>query len=161
MKIGVISDTHDHIPAIQKAFQHFEAQGIQTVLHLGDIISPFVIRFIREVYSGQLLAVFGNNDGERLFLREMFQKYNAEIQMGPRILTIAGRRIIMMHEPVAPEVLAHAFDLVLYGHLHEIRNEKHSHARILNPGEACGYLSGKRTFAIVDLSTLQAEIIEF
>ncbi len=161
MKIGVISDTHDHIPAIQEAFRFFEQQGIQTVLHLGDVISPFVIRFIREVYSGRLYAVYGNNDGERLFLKAMFEKHGAEIQVGPRILTLADRKIIMMHEPVAPEALATQFDVVLYGHLHEIRNESTAKGLILNPGEACGYLSNKRTFAILDLTRLQAEIVEF
>jgi predicted phosphodiesterase len=30
----------------------------------------------------------------------------------------------------------------------------------VNPGEVCGYLSGKRTVAIVDLDRMEAEIVE-
>ncbi len=161
MKIGVISDTHDNIPAIRKAFQYFEEAHIKTVLHLGDIISPFVIRFIREVYTGELKAIFGNNDGEKLFLTEMFKRYNAEIKPGPQIVELENRKIFMSHEPISPESLVSDYDLVLYGHLHEIYTKRYKNSLILNPGEACGYLSDKRTFAVVDLNTLDFEIVEF
>ncbi len=162
MKIAVISDTHDHIPAVQEAFRRIQALGIRQTLHLGDIIAPFVVRFLRNVYDGDLLAVYGNNDGERLFLRETFQKFQAEIRVAPVELELGGRRIHMTHEPVAPEALAQHFDVVLYGHTHEIRNERLPNGHlILNPGEACGYLTGRRTFALLDLDTLRAEIVEF
>ncbi len=162
MKIAVISDTHDHLPAVREAFQRIQALGIQQTLHLGDVIAPFVIRFVREVYSGNLLAVYGNNDGERLFLRDTFQKHGAEIRVEPVVLELHGRRIHMTHEPFAPEALAQSFDVVLYGHTHEVRLEKLPNGHlILNPGEACGYLTGRRTFAVLDLERLEAEIVEF
>ncbi len=162
MRIAVISDTHDHLPAVQEAFRRIQALGLQQTLHLGDVIAPFVVRFIREVYTGDLLAVYGNNDGERLFLRDTFQKSGAEIRVQPVVLELGGRRIHMTHEPFAPEALAEAFEVVLYGHTHEVRNERRPNGHlILNPGEACGYLTGRRTFAVLDLDTLTAEIVEF
>lgn len=161
MKIGVISDTHDNIPAVLEAFKFFEKNNIGVVLHLGDIISPFVIRFIREVYTGEIKAIFGNNDGDKLFLMEMFKRYNSEITIGPRIIELANRKIFMSHEPISPETLAKDYDLVLYGHLHEIRSKRYNNSLILNPGEACGYLSNKRTLSVVDLKTLEFEIVEF
>ena len=162
MKIAVISDTHDNIPAVKEAFRRIQDLGIRQVLHLGDVIAPFVVRFLREVYDGRLLAVYGNNDGERLFLRDTFQKFNAEIRVQPVVLELHGRRIHMTHEPFAPEALAQTFDVVLYGHTHELRVEKPTQDHlILNPGEACGYLTGRRTFAVLDLERLEADIVEF
>ena len=161
MKIGVISDTHDNIPAVIESFKYFEKNKIKMVLHLGDIISPFVIRFIRKVYTGELKAIFGNNDGEKLFLMEMFKQHNAEVTVGPRIIQLAKRRIFMSHEPISPETLAKDYNLVLYGHLHETHSKRFTNSLILNPGEACGYLSNKRTLAVVDLVTLDFKIVEF
>ena len=164
MKIAVISDTHDNIDAIKKAFQLIENRGIGLTLHLGDIVSPFVADFIKSVYSGKLIAILGNNDGEKFFLKKKFEGNGFELkELKPVTLELEGRKIIMMHEPIEIKSLAKSgdFDVILYGHLHEIENRKEGNTLILNPGEACGYLTGKRTFAILDLKTLSAEVIEF
>ncbi|MHA1110144.1 MAG: metallophosphoesterase family protein [Promethearchaeota archaeon] len=42
------------------------------------------------------------------------------------------------------------FDYIVTGHLHEKRNEKVGKTRIINPGEACGYISGTASIAILD-----------
>ncbi len=52
------------------------------------------------------------------------------------------------------------FDIILSGHTHLIVNRKHKDVLILNPGELCGYLTDKPTFAIIDTETMEAEIIE-
>ncbi len=164
MKIAVISDTHDNKTAIQEAFKQIEEMGITLTLHLGDIISPFVSDFIREVYTGDLKIIIGNNDGEKFYLKKKFEANGFEFyELKPVILEIQGRKIIMMHEPIAVESLARSgdFDIILYGHLHKIDNRKIGETLILNPGEACGYLTGKRTFAVLDLDSLKAEVIEF
>ena len=52
------------------------------------------------------------------------------------------------------------FDIVLSGHTHLIVNKKYeNNVLVLNPGEACGYLTGKGSFAIVETEDLKAEII--
>ncbi len=164
MKIAVISDTHDNKSAIIEAFRKIEAKGIRLTFHLGDIISPFVSDFIREVYSGDLVAILGNNDGEKFFLKKKFEINGFELkELKPVKMELEGRKILLMHEPVEVDSLAKSgdFDIILYGHLHKIDRRKVGNTLILNPGEACGYLTGKRSFAVIDLETLDAEVIEF
>ena len=164
MKIAVISDTHDNKEAIERAFRLIEDKGIKLTLHLGDIISPFVSDFIKSVYSGKVIALLGNNDGEKFFLKKKFELNGFELkELKPVKLELEGKKIIMMHEPIEVDSLAKSgdFDVILYGHLHKIDKRKVGKTLILNPGEACGYLTGRRTFAILDLDKMEAEVIEF
>ena len=52
------------------------------------------------------------------------------------------------------------FDIILSGHTHTMVNKKHNDVLIVNPGELCGYLTNKPTFAIIDTDTMNAEIVE-
>jgi putative phosphoesterase len=163
MKIGFISDTHDHKEAIQSAFSYFEKEGIRNVIHLGDLISPFNFRFIREVYTGNLYYVFGNNDGERLFLIEQAKEFQVATFKLPQVIDINGIKIIIMHEPFVVKELAETqkFKIVAYGHTHKLHIEKVGETYIINPGEACGYLTGKRTFVVFDAERDICEVREF
>uniref|UniRef100_A0A7V3KML7 Phosphoesterase n=1 Tax=candidate division WOR-3 bacterium TaxID=2052148 RepID=A0A7V3KML7_UNCW3 len=163
MKIGFISDTHDHKEAIQSAFSYFEKEGIRNVIHLGDLISPFNFRFIREVYTGNLYYVFGNNDGERLFLVEQAKEFQVATFKLPQVIDINGIKIIIMHEPFVVKELAETqkFKIVAYGHTHKLHIEKVGETHIINPGEACGYLTGKRTFVVFDAERDICEVREF
>jgi hypothetical protein len=51
------------------------------------------------------------------------------------------------------------YDYVFYGHLHkiDIRQDK---KMIINPGEICGYLTGKSTFVLLNEKTNENRIIE-
>ncbi len=163
MKIGFVSDTHDNKEAIQLAFSYFEREGIRNVIHLGDLISPFNLRFLREVYTGSLYYLFGNNDGERLFLTEQAKELGVAVFKLPQILDINGIKIVAMHEPFAILELAETqkFRIVAYGHTHKLHIEKIGKTHIINPGEACGYLTGKRTFVIFDTDKDICEVREF
>ncbi len=162
MKIAIISDTHDNKEAAVKAARIAETKGVSVMLHLGDIIAPFTPKFMLQEFHGRFIAVFGNNDGERPFLVKTVSSLGGEIGPAPKIIELDGRKIIMMHEPFAVESIAKSgdFDIVAYGHTHELRNEKIGDTLLLNPGEACGYLTGKKTFMIIDLQTMDVEIVE-
>jgi putative phosphoesterase len=155
MLIGVLSDTHDNMPKVRQALAIFKERGVQSILHAGDIVAPFTMRLMMR--SGvPLTAVFGNNDGERKGL----QKACDTIYEPPHALHLGGRRIVLAHEPEAlvPELTAGA-DLIIHGHNH-IMGVEPGPPMMLNPGEAGGWLSGKSTAALVDLETLQAELID-
>ncbi|MGB4239264.1 MAG: metallophosphoesterase [Candidatus Hydrothermia bacterium] len=162
MRIGFVSDTHDHKEAIYAAFEDMERERIRNVVHLGDLISPFNFKFIREVYTGNLFVVFGNNDGERLFLSEMAKEHKISLLKLPQKLEISGVRILVMHEPFMVEELAESqkFNVVAYGHTHKIHLEKVGKTLIVNPGEACGYLTGKKTFVIYESDSAVYEVRE-
>ncbi|MCK4687182.1 MAG: metallophosphoesterase family protein, partial [Candidatus Lokiarchaeota archaeon] len=53
------------------------------------------------------------------------------------------------------------FDIILFGHTHALMNKRYENGvLVVNPGELCGYLTGRATFAIVDTNKMEAEIIE-
>ena len=54
-----------------------------------------------------------------------------------------------------------SFDIILSGHTHSLSNKKLENGiLVINPGELCGYLTGKSTFAIIDTEKMESEIIE-
>ena len=159
MKIGVFSDSHDNVPMIQKAVELFNHEGVAVVIHAGDFIAPFAIEAMRGLKC-RVVGVFGNNDGERIGVAKRFEAVG-EIHPNLAVLEIGGRKIAATHYPELAEPIAKSgeFDIVIYGHTHQIdvRKEK---SLILNPGETGGWTTGKCTVAIVELDTLEAEIRE-
>jgi putative phosphoesterase len=151
----VVSDTHDNLPKLRAALGVFKKRGVRTVLHAGDVVAPFTMRALMR--SGMtVMAVFGNNDGERKGL----QKACDDICEGPRVLQLGGRRIVLAHEPesLTPDVTVGA-DLIVHGHNH-IAGVETGPPMILNPGECGGWLTGKSTVALVELDDMAAEIVD-
>ncbi len=168
MRIGIISDTHDNLDAVREAVKIFRKKKVGLVLHLGDIISPFTLRFFKDEGINRLIAVYGNNCGDRLYLKRVADYLGFSIYEWPYNLNINGVSIVMLHGVgTLSRELAETFaktknyDVVLYGHTHvpDIRN--YEDALIINPGEACGYLTGRRTLVIFDIGKKEAELEEF
>ena len=154
MKIGIVSDSHDNIEAIKLAVGFLNKEGVDLTIHLGDIVSPFCFDHFNKLKS-QFLGVFGNNDGEVLFLQ---QKSEGKLHKPPYEVDIEGKEFILMHEPFGVDKIANEYDYVLYGHLHKIDIRKTQRGYIINPGELCGYLTGKRTFVILNTQTNTVEL---
>jgi putative phosphoesterase len=157
MKIGIISDTHDHMDNIRKALKIFKENNVKAIIHAGDFVSPFTWRVFKD-FDGEFYGVFGNNDGDKVLLKKM---YGERIQPQIREFEINGKKIALMHEPQIIEVLAQSgrFDLIVYGHMHEVDIRKINNSLIINPGEACGWLYGKATVVVLDFETLQPSVI--
>ena len=99
MFVGVISDTHDRLPAIDRALALFERRNVQAVIHTGDVVAPFAARRLL-VWTGSLYITYGNNDGERAGLKGVLP----QIVDGPLSVELGGRRILVHHfveEPLA------------------------------------------------------------
>ena len=159
MKIGIISDTHDNLSAVKNFVKIFKENEIDILLHAGDIVSPFVIDIFYELKIPQKY-VFGNNDGEKLFLKEKITKVG-EILKGHISFKIANLKFAMMHEPFKLEALCKSgeFDVVIYGHTHEMDIREINRALILNPGEGCGYLTGVKSALILSTENLKVDKI--
>lgn len=159
MLIGIVSDTHDHLDRLRRALALCRERGVELILHAGDFVSPFTAEPFREV-GLRVVGVFGNNDGDKLYLRERFSEVG-ELHFGPHELELEGRRVVLLHEPRALEALVASgrYDLIAYGHTHrpEVRAGP---PVVVNPGECAGWLSGRSTCAMVDLCTLRAEILD-
>ncbi len=162
MKIGIMSDTHDHLPAMQKIVEIFNQTGVEQIIHCGDVVAPFAFRALEKL-KAKVTAVFGNNDGEHLGLKDMFAKLGS-ITDPPREVTFGNKKIIMNHffSDSHYEALAISgkYDIILFGHTHQLLNRKIGNVIVLNPGEACGYLYGKCTCAILDTDKMSVEIRE-
>jgi putative phosphoesterase len=159
MNLGIIADTHDHVPNIRKAVRVFNREKVALVLHAGDFVAPFAVAPLANL-DCSVLAVFGNNDGERLGLAARFETLG---EVHPNLATteLADRRLAVVHYPELAEPLARSrdFDLVVYGHTHEI-DERQEGALLVNPGEAGGWLTGRATVALVELSDLSVRILD-
>ncbi|UCG33198.1 MAG: metallophosphoesterase family protein, partial [Phycisphaerales bacterium] len=68
MRIGVISDTHDRLPLIDRALAVLRERGAEVLIHPGDVVAPFAAERIR-LWPGPLYITYGNNDGERSGLK--------------------------------------------------------------------------------------------
>jgi len=80
MRIGIVSDTHDDLAAVEAAVALFEREGVDVVVHCGDFVAPFSVTPFdvgtvpdaddgRDAGGGsdagfEFYAVRGNNDGE-------------------------------------------------------------------------------------------------
>lgn len=160
MKIGILADTHDNVPRIEQAVDLFNARGVEHVVHAGDFISPFAIEPLKRLRC-PVLAVFGNNDGERIGVAARFEGIG-EVHPNVGAASLGGREIAVVHYPELAEPLARsgAYDLVVYGHTHRIDERREGSCLLLNPGEAGAWLTGRSTVAIVDLEGLTAEILD-
>ncbi len=161
MKVGIMSDSHDHLPNIRKALRLFADRRVEALIHAGDFCSPFFFRETEELKNRgvRMYAVFGNNDGDRVLLSRSGAGF-CEFRDGVHLLRLAGRRIVVMHYPDVAESLFRSgdFELVVYGHDHQ-RLGKGEGRLLLNPGTCAGYLADRATVALVDLATMEHELV--
>ncbi len=161
--IGCIADTHDHMDAIEAAVKRFNSEKVALVLHAGDYVSPFVTKPFGKL-KAKLIGVFGNNEAEKELIKNRFEEIGAEIRGKLADLTVENRRIAIYHgeNNLLLDIIIRSklFDVVVTGHTHWPKIEKIDGVLVVNPGEACGWLTGKKTIALIDLNKLEAEIIE-
>jgi len=164
MLIGLISDTHDNMPMIEKAIKKLNKEKVDLVLHAGDYVAPFVIPKFKAL-NAKLIGVFGNNDGDHEFLKKQFSETeNCEIRGRFAEIDANGFKIALLHGDEAELLNAlincESFDAVIHGHAHTTGVSKKGKTLVVNPGEVCGYLSGKSTMALLDTEKRAAKIIE-
>lgn len=162
MLVGIISDTHDRLPLVEKAVKRLNEEGVGLVLHAGDYVAPFVIPLFKSL-KAPLIGVFGNNDGEKVLLRKRFM--DARLQLRERFAEVKadGLKIALLHgeeeELLQSLINTESYDVIAHGHFHEAKTYRQGKTLVINPGEACGYLTGKPTIAILDTQALEAKII--
>ncbi len=159
--IGIISDTHDRLDAIDEAVRIFNSKGVSAVIHAGDFVAPFTApRFA--ALKAPMWGVFGNNDGERAGLAKKFAEIGVELRDFLE-LEHDGIRICAYHGTIEGILASLArsgkYDLVVTGHNHKVEIAKEGRTTVVNPGEACGYLTGKRTLCLWEDG--EAEVVEF
>jgi putative phosphoesterase len=161
MLVGLMADSHDRVPAIRELLERIAERGAGMVLHAGDYCSPFSLAPFLEL-NIPFAGVFGRNDGDREGLKAFAAKgVGIELYESPHSIEVGGRRILLVHDlgEVAERSLE-SHEIIVHGFTHrqEMR-ELPGGATIVNPGEACGWLHGSPTAAILELDTKEIEFI--
>ena len=160
-----MSDSHDNLTLIDAAIRLFNEQEVEFVFHAGDICSPFAVKKLFFFDGGPLRAVFGNNDGEKEGIRNLFnQQDNAQIATYSLVETLADKRIIMQHGhiPFFLEALVQnqQYDLVITGHTHKTEIRTINRTLVVNPGTTAGYLAINATIIILETDTKSTQLVE-
>ena len=169
MRIGVVSDTHNNLKNCRRIVQLFNDAAVDAVIHTGDITQA---RTLAEFASldAPLYGVFGNNDEERDELTAAAREFGFRFQDPPLEMVLSNRSIIVVHDPRELEgTLGPEHDLALHGHTHMLRMERQSSQQgsqqgpqlLFNPGECAGHMVGLNAVGVVDLDTLEPQLLHF
>jgi putative phosphoesterase len=162
MLIGIISDSHDNFQGLREGRDLFSRRGVELALHAGDMISSGNCH-IFEGSDIDLKLVYGNNDGDRVGLSRDFGHMGGEYLGDFGQVEVDGLRIALLHGTDEPVVRALVkcghYDIVIRGHSHRAEVVR-GDTLLINPGEVWGHLTGRRTVAILDTSSLEVEIVE-
>lgn len=141
MRLGILSDTHGLLrPEVLPALA-----GVGHILHAGDIGRSDIVPALAAI--APVTAIRGNVDTQA-----WAQAFPETIQ-----LTLAGRRILMLHDrkALAGDPADDGLDLVVSGHSHRPGAETLAGVLHLNPG-SCGPRRFRLpvTLALLDLAVM-------
>jgi uncharacterized protein len=166
MRIGLISDTHDEEHILGLALAHFRQAQAQTVLHAGDVTSPFTLKLFRDF---DMWIAKGNMDHDPKLALAVAEYFGAERLARIHELDFDGIHVALTHgdswqrlealirAPVKGEVRRR---YVIHGHTHAPNDETVGPTRVINPG-AIGRARWRcATCAILDLATDDLQWIE-
>src|SRR3989344_1760491 len=147
MRFAIVSDIHDNIKNFNKIISFLNKEGIDTMLHCGDICHQATMNEASEHFQGTAHYVRGNGD---YYLDQIPEKLELELE---------DEKVFMSHYPDIAKQAAGSgkYDLVFYGHTHRPWEEKVGKCRLVNPGEVAGQRY-KPTFAIYDTKTKKLEL---
>lgn len=162
MRIGIVSDTHNHLKNVRRIVELFNAAKVERVIHTGDITQPKTLSAFADLQC-PLHGVFGNNDeGEKAGLLTTSADLNFNFVDPPLELCWHQRRIIVVHDPLEFEGhLAKHHQLALHGHTHRQRIDRQGNQLIFNPGECAGHMQGLNAIGVVNLADMTTELLNF
>ena len=160
MRVGLMSDSHDRVPAIAEFLKLMQAEGIGLVLHAGDFCAPFSLDPFEAAHIS-MAGVFGKTDGDLESLRTRAGRaIGLELFESPHSFEIGGQRVLLAHDLAdIPERSVESHAIVVHGHLHKQEMKTRGDTLIINPGESCGWVNGIPTAAILDLYSRQVEFL--
>jgi putative phosphoesterase len=159
MKIGILSDSHDHLENIKKCTALFRERGVAFVIHLGDFVNPNSVRAMKGL---KLIAVFGNNDGDRFRLMHAFREIDGEVKGDFHDFELDGIRFAAYHgtehQITDALITCNKYDVLMYGHTHECVAGQSGDTLVLNPGTSHGF-GDRATIMIFDTKSRTAEAV--
>jgi len=162
--IGIITDSHENIPAIEAAVKVLKEKNPELVIHCGDIISPPVL----ERFKGlPMLLVFGNNDGEQEGLTNKVKALHFKGIQSEQEFKIDNKKIFVCHGHrkgiLRKAIESRNYDYILTGHTHTLRDETIETTRIINVGCLFQPLGGQDFYSIglLDVKSDKLDVVKF
>ena len=165
MRIAVISDIHDNLWNLAAAMTSIKRET-DVLLCCGDLCSPFVVdelaKFERDVH-----IVFGNNDADLYRITVKASKTpNVRVYGELFEQTFDNKRIAMNHFDYLAKPIARSgvYDVVCFGHNHELEVTSYGACLGINPGPIMGAKFSKgrwedvaASFVVYDTQTHSAK----
>jgi hypothetical protein len=149
MLIGILSDTHDRVPAIKAAIAVLQQSKVEFFIHCGDVGSE---RILDQLAGLPAAFVWGNNDWDRPALERYAAKLGITCHGDFADIELGGKRIAVIHGDnfrLKQQILAEErHDYLLQGHTHLRQDEKIGRIRCINPGAL--YRARDKSVAILD-----------
>lgn len=162
MKICLLSDSHDHIALLDAAVAQAKASGAEAVLHCGDVVAPSSLHCLVK-YRLPVHVIHGNNTGDLYTLGRLAADPASLVHYHGMDagLTLAGRRIFLVHYPHYARAMAATgdWDIVCYGHSHApaeewLPNLRGGRTLLLNPGTVGGVGQAPASYILGDLDSM-------
>lgn len=151
MLIGILSDTHDHLKRTQTAIDLLRKEGVEALVHCGDLFSPAIVEICAAVKP--FYFVFGNHDSDMTAeLLQSASKHGATCLQWGGEFEAAGRRIAVVHGHLTMDLrplLESKPDYLLSGHSHLPHDFYEGVTRRINPGAL--FRASEFTVAVLDI----------
>jgi len=162
MRIGILSDTHDHIGNMRAAVAYCNGYNVTSLIHCGDLISPFMLDELAR-FGGSVHLIYGNNVGDQHLISQWCgTKFPAISHHGVLgAMEAGGLKFAFTHYPeMARGIAAQGlFDVICCGHNHRYGVETINNCLLINPGELLGK-DGQPGFCILETSSRDVERVE-
>lgn len=161
MKIGVMSDTHDNLSNFIFGLNTFREEGIETVIHCGDLTS---LEMVSHFEGFRVIYAFGNIDHATGAIKSRLEKMREDNYAGLVFRgNLDGVPIAVTHSHMEGMLMdlvrEKRYKWLFHGHTHEKRDEIVQGVRIINPGALGGMGRERRCFCIVDLDSEDVQFI--
>ena len=161
MKIAIMSDSHDCLENLERALKIIKSREPDQIIHAGDFCSPYTALSFSDL-DIPFVGVFGNNDGDKLVIRDKFKNIGEIFDYSTVFEIVDGGKILITHYPDLVESLAKSgdYDFIIYGHTHKLDIRKEEKTMIINPGAISGHLTDRSTFIFLNTVDSTVEIVE-
>jgi len=162
VKIGLLSDTHDHTGNLVRALKIFRDQEVKTLIHCGDMTSP---RLADHLKGFDVVYLTGNMDpdpgGMGRKLKNLNPKNIAKLTYtgsydGVPVAATHGHLI----EELDRLIQSQRYRYVFHGHTHRRRDEAIGDTRVINPGALGGVRYEFRSVCILDLQLGEVSVVK-
>jgi putative phosphoesterase len=173
-RIGLLTDTHDNVVALEAALRCFAERGCSAIIHLGDICTPATLRYFENRDRNmELFWILGNEDVGDWSVSTVSGGVFVELKYG--VTTVAGRKFGLCHSTYQPGDMpggrprlipqwcsSGEFDYVLYGHVHYFNLKFPTElcpTVLLNPGGF--YHENPLTTVILDINLRTVSLYQY